>query len=367
MLARAWIVLSLLLSGTLLGYTFIPYDLRLIGEDGRSFETYAVRVILADYYARFFGAQDPLHALLLRNYYPNDSKFISRYLKRAQKWYLNEIAKYPKIYGKNVSAIVKGVEREEPPDDGVSSFIVIVQKNKAVGLEDEVPIALQRVSMVGPDGLLPEERHFLNKGLGGPLPTDDVTSGWFNVPLLEQSGFGHFRIVFPPRERKILWVKGGKLEIKHYCLDPDFAEKIFGHLWWIGIQHKFLVYSGERIPDSEAQKLGIETASQENLGMLAETGWTASYEAESPILARLYERFGTTHYKTIQNVHTGDVKLNFRPVRLEMLRQNVLHMIANRHQQFGKQAEWLVYDREMAQNLRASTCANELLSSGKMP
>lgn len=339
-------------------YFVIPYELRIQPEDPISrvpYERFTAIAILPASFSLFFGAEDTLRDLMVRCRHRSPAPFAERFLQHVFNWYGDQIRANPRIYGEHADKIVSGLDSDETILDGLSAVVVITK----FGAIDE-PIAVIREAGPGADGLLASERHFLDKGLDGEKqPRDEVKFGFSTeIELLGQESLpGHFPIDLSADAEELLWVVGGRKELKTFSFLPGMERRFFPYLYLVGRRHKILSWSGQPIPASITHwpsGLLIDKKAREHYGLRVTRLWLDAYGS---LLQRFYDgRLGFKTWRTIKNEHTFGLDLHFMSTTVAELDDKCKATIIERTKGRKQIKEWLVFDPKMAAELQSPTC-----------
>ena len=331
----------------------IPYDLRLSvpGTAGPAAldpeERYSVLVVLGDTYRQPWGQPDALQTLLAENPHPDVGRFLRRYLEKPHGWYVDQMARRPRIYGPADGPILNMVRQALPVLDGQSSFVVLTRYRRW-----DRPVATLQASTPNGEGLLPDEYHFLHRGLEGRrLPRDPVAPAWTRVPVF-QADPAHpdfFPIGFPMPERLLRWPRGGSLMLKHFGMDPEAGRKFLPYLYFIARAHGMLLWGRDEDRQVVVSRLW--------LGCVGDT------------FARYYEKtWGFERGPGIQNEHTAGKQFIFMSAAPETMDRRIQEHIANAlPEAMSFRRKWLVYDRKTAAALNVAGCARQLVRLRQPP
>ncbi len=348
-----WLLLGICASAD--AFHVLSYELR-VGQGGT--EKYTALVMLPDYFERHFGEPDAFSTILAQSPAP-DLGFWNDYQSRVREWYLASLARETRVYGPNVDNIVEHLRHAQPIDLNQSAVIVITRHG-----EINKPLAMLTVGNSGPDGgrLLPIEDTFLRspEGIQERLPQTEPTFSWATISDYKAQLFqGRFiEFSFPLPQREHFWLEGENVELKTFALDPELAPKLFRHLFFLLSTHKLSHFGAGLFP-----KETLHWPNGVSIPDVAKGRWARRVSdiwiyAVGDLMKRYYERLGFKVWRSTQGpppFGSGYI-LRTTPSVLHSRLESIV-----RAENIAGSGHYLVYRRELAKRLSASTCASQIL------
>lgn len=336
----------------------IPYELRL--GSGDKAKHYSVVVVLAEHHASYYGEPDSLASVLATNYHGNPEKFLREYLKIPYHWYLDQIPKYPKIYGEHAREIAEGFKAFESMADHRSSAVVITEHRQLSRV-----LALLRVDTENANGRLASEAHFLNDGLEGkgfPRPSPEFTWSPISDFNPEEYARQFQRLGFPTKDRLHYWLEGENVELKNFGMDPRTFQRFFKYLYLIARQHKMFDWGASKFPQTITHwpnGVPIPKSACHRWGRRVSHVWLDAY---SDILRRYYEGLGFKVWKKINNEATRHRDLFFMSAHVRDVEARVKEHLANISED---ETAYLVRADDLTALFHRATCVGDLTDLGE--
>ncbi len=361
-------LISLGIGRTAAAYYVLPYDMNLgkkgaieIREGKRRIltedEDYTVVVLLADYYRNFYGVQDELQELMLRNHHANPERVLSDFVQIPYEWYQELLRAHGRIYGKEeIEQIIRMLQHHKLVLDGKTSLVIIFEKDNL-----NKPVALLRTVVSPPGGLLPSDRQHYGKGLSRHFPAARTRFGNQFLPQFQSDPFLQHHYSLELNEPTLWtpdWLQGESIELKNFGMKQ---RKFFPYLYLIARHHKLFSFGSHAFPDGITHWPNgrrITDDERENYGIHISKLWLLCY---TDALKDYYVgHTGFSEWDMINNDETFGLNAHFMNTTPKRLEDAIKASVQWEPGSSTKSKRWLVFNETLAQKFKSADCASSV-------